>query len=315
MKHKLTVTFILLGMFILTQLIGLFIVDAYSPKTIEIDGELQNVTPKIPYGMQSPEVDSEVSLVGIIFAFIVAILLVLLLTKFRAAIIMKIWFFIVVVLALGISFNAIIPGGTRILFSSLTLSETLAIAVALPLAYIKVFKQNILVHNFTELFIYPGIAAIFVPILSVWSIIILLILISLYDMYAVWHAGFMQKMAKYQIEELKVFSGFFVPYLGKGQREQVQKLKKEDPEKLKTKKIKVNLAILGGGDVVFPIITAGVLMTASGWGIIPALLSLLGATLGLSYLFFFAEKGKFYPAMPFITAGIFLGILVGWLIV
>jgi len=27
---------------------------------------------------------------------------------------------------------------------------------------------------------------------------------------------------------------------------------------------------------------------------------------------FFAEKKKFYPAMPFITAGIFLSILISW---
>jgi len=67
------------------------------------------------------------------------------------------------------------------------------------------------------------------------------------------------------------------------------------------------MAILGGGDVVFPIITAGVMLV--NFGFWPALFVILGATLGLSYLLFFASPKKFYPAMPFITLGIFLGML------
>jgi len=77
--------------------------------------------------------------------------------------------------------------------------------------------------------------------------------------------------------------------------------------KLKKAKIKVNVAILGGGDVIFPIITAGVMLQT--FGFLAALFVIIGALLGLSYLFFLAEKKKFYPAMPFITIGIFLGIL------
>ena len=74
----------------------------------------------------------------------------------------------------------------------------------------------------------------------------------------------------------------------------------------------MNVAILGGGDVVFPIITAGVMLMAQ--GIVSAILVIAGATLGLSYLFFFAEKKKFYPAMPFITLGILVGLGVSYLI-
>ena len=137
-----------------------------------------------------------------------------------------------------------------------------------------------------------------------WTIIFLLIIISAYDMWAVWHSGIMQKMAKYQINELKIFSGFFVPYLSKKVRREIKNTPKSE---LKNKKVRANVAILGGGDVVFPIITAGVMLIKFGW--ISAILIIAGATLGLSYLLFFAEKKKFYPAMPFITAGIALGII------
>jgi presenilin-like A22 family membrane protease len=72
--------------------------------------------------------------------------------------------------------------------------------------------------------------------------------------------------------------------------------------------IKVNMAVLGGGDVVFPIITSGVFYR--NFGLIPSLSIMIGATLGLSYILFFGEKKKPYPAMPFITAGILLGLLL-----
>jgi len=82
--------------------------------------------------------------------------------------------------------------------------------------------------------------------------------------------------------------------------------------KIKNKKIKVNVAILGGGDVVFPIITAGVVLLT--YGFFYSMFVIFGAALGLLYLFINSQKKKFYPAMPFITAGIFLGLLAGWLV-
>ena len=62
-------------------------------------------------------------------------------------------------------------------------------------------------------------------------------------MWAVWHSGVMQKMAKYQINNLKIFGGFFVPYISKRLK---LKLKKEGRAGRKNKKIKVNIALLGG---------------------------------------------------------------------
>jgi hypothetical protein len=139
-------------------------------------------------------------------------------------------------------------------------------------------------------------------------------------MWAVWRSGIMQKMAKYQMNQLKIFSGFLIPYISK----KVKMVLKQTPKsKLKNKKVKANVAILGGGDVIFPIITAGVVYLTDKvylpfrmfpnfffeGGLWPAIFVILGAALGLSYLFIFAEKKKFYPAMPFITIGIFLGLI------
>ena len=137
-------------------------------------------------------------------------------------------------------------------------------------------------------------------------------------MWAVWRSGIMQKMAKYQIDKLNIFSGFFVPYADKKTRKKIKLLKEKLKDKkiskkdAKLKKFKINVAILGGGDIIFPIITAGVMLQTLGF--FSALFVVAGATLGISYLFFFAEKKKFYPAMPYITAGIFAGIVLSYLV-
>ncbi len=123
----------------------------------------------------------------------------------------------------------------------------------------------------------------------------------------------MQKMAKFQMDELKIFGGFLIPSTSKKVKDQMEKIKikyqnKSIPKSVKNKKFKINLAILGGGDVIFPIITAGVFMRA--YDIIPALFIIAGSLAGLLSIFIFSKKGKAYPAMPYITTGIFAGLLL-----
>ncbi len=311
------ILFTLLALFLATQLIGIYVVNNYTPVKV-VGGEVVEVpAPSLPFGMGgSPQADIQCEvnsltdffsctqyIYGIVFAFAVAILIFFFLTKLRLGIIMRIWFFIVVVIALGISFEAFIPS-----FSN---SSTLILLLVIPLAYFKIYKRNFIVHNFTELLIYPGIAAVFVPLLNIYTIVLFLVLISAYDVWAVWHSGVMQKMAKFQIEKLRIFAGFSVPYASKRVKERIKKMKKTlSKEELKKKRIKVNLGILGGGDVIFPIFTAGVMLKT--FGLVPALFVTLGATAGLMSLFFIADRKKWYPAMPFITVGIFAGMLLSW---
>jgi len=293
----------LLGMFLLTQFIGLGVVNSYSTSINPITGE--EIRNDLPFNLDPPEEEPEKNFVSLIIAFMFAFFLIFVLMKYKWKFIIRAWFFFVVALALGIVFYIFFRNS----FANPTL---LTLIFAVPLAYLKIFRPNVWVHNITELLIYPGIAAVFVPILSVYSAIILLILISLYDMWAVWHSGIMQKMAKFQMEELNLFGGFLLPSASSKVKKQIKNLKqkykgKKIPKKIREKKFKVSLAILGGGDVIFPIITAGVFLRA--FDIVPALFVLFGSLLGLTYLFAITEKDKAYPAMPYITAGIFVGLL------
>ncbi len=83
---------------------------------------------------------------------------------------------------------------------------------------------------------------------------------------------------------------------------------KETGKRLRRMNIKVSLAILGGGDITFPLIFAGVILRTT--GLLPALFIIGAAFISLMLLFIFAKKGKFYPAMLFLTPG----CIVGWLL-
>ncbi len=152
MKHNLKITIILLAMFIITQLIGVYVVNHYLQE--------ENT---LPFGLEPPAIESDSEYYGffsgIVIAFIFAILLFLLLTRFKIEFILKIWFFVVVVIALGISFLSVL--------SPLNYAVIIALIIALPLAFIKTYKRSFIVHNTTELFVYPGIAAVFVPLLNI----------------------------------------------------------------------------------------------------------------------------------------------------
>ena len=88
MKHNLKITAIILGMFLLTQFIGLYVVNFYSPTRI-IQGEITNVSaPELPFGLETPELKEKsefnYAFVSVIIAFMIAISLLLFLSRLNA---------------------------------------------------------------------------------------------------------------------------------------------------------------------------------------------------------------------------------------
>jgi presenilin-like A22 family membrane protease len=309
-------------MFLLTQFIGIYVISKnpfYITQEINETKVLVNnpvLSWIIPPKAETPS-DYNFYFSSIVFSFILSIFIFLFLIKFKFEHLIRVWFYLVISVSLLISLIAIFP--------KKEIFWIFLIPFSLFLSYLKTFKGNVIIHNLTELLIYPGIACVFVSFLNFFWVLVLLILISIYDMWAVWHSGIMQKMAKFQMDKVKIFGGFFIPYLSKKQFEKIKKLRKKQGKNKKRIKIKTNVAILGGGDIVFPIITAGVVLLTKEvnlpfkippfiGGFFPALFVIFGATLGLSLLLFYSEKKKFYPAMPFISAGIFLGIIFSYLL-
>jgi len=335
MKHEVKVTAVIILMFILTQALGLVVIDAYAPKT-SFTPTGSNAT--IPYGMQPPEAPAEISLGSIAISLVIAIFIFFLLMKIKAKSLIKVWFTVVVFLTIAIALNAVM---IKLFPESSVRLDTIAVILAVPLTFYKIFRRNMIVHNATELLIYPGLAVIFIPILidntyrlaglwelqnfltipliasffKIWPIIILLILISIYDIYAVWKSSLMAKLAKFQIQKVGVFTGFLIPYLPKKERILLDKARKIKTKRAQTKalrKIKISLALLGGGDVAFPLIFAGVVYRSS--GLVPAIIVMAGTTISLALLLSFSRKGKMYPAMPYLTAGCVIAWLLSLLI-
>ncbi|MEK6846439.1 MAG: presenilin family intramembrane aspartyl protease [Nanoarchaeota archaeon] len=308
MKHTLNITLILLGIFLLTQYLGIAILYNYVDWAQTAETGITSFQ-ALPVG-ERPQFAEQTSYLPVLLMVILGTAILLLLIRFKLDWLWKLWFLSAVFLTLTIAFYAFI-------------ALKVALFLALALSIWKIFRPNVWVQNFTELFTYGGLAAIFVPVFNLWSISILLILISGYDAYAVWKSKHMITLAQSQAKS-NVFAGLLIPYaMGK-----VAPLLPKAPEKIKTitkttttnkttsttknDSGKTRMALLGGGDIAFPLLFAGVVLKQ--WGLLPSLIIPLFALFGLGLLLWKAEDKKFYPAMPFISAGCFVGLGVAWLI-
>ena len=288
MKHVFKVTLFLVVLFLLTQIVGLIITSRYVDvgQTIETGELTWKALPSIGgFDIDRPDIEPGKSFLYILGAIVIGTVLILLLIRWKRLNLWKLWFFVAVVLCLHVAFSAFIPANYSIF-------------LALILGIIKVYRPNIFVHNFTEMFIYSGLAVIFVPIMNLFAAFALMILLSLYDMYAVWKSKHMIHMAKFQTKS-GVFAGLLMPY-----KAILPKVK----GKKKVKKMGIRTAILGGGDIGFPLIFAGVVFKSV--GLAKAMIIPPFAATALLLLLLLGKKNRFYPAMPFISAGCFIGYLV-----
>jgi len=276
MKHTAHITGVLVVFFLLSQLIGLAVINSYVSRELTVQAG-KTAYSELPYGIERPEAPPLAA-----FAFIVSVIatgtvLFLLLIKFKKNILWKAWYFFAVTLAMSISLAAFIQ-------------QTAALVLGLAFGILKVFRPSVAVHNLTEVFIYGGLAIIFVPMLNIPIAVVLLLAISAYDAVAVWKTKHMIKLARFQAKS-KMFAGLMLPYKTSG------------TEKARTEKSKT--AVLGGGDMAFPLMFAGVVMGKVGF--VNALVIPACAAIALFLLLYFGKKDRFYPAMPFITAGCLAG--------
>ncbi len=251
------------------------------------------------------------SFIYISMGVLLGTLLILLFIKFNVQTVWKYWFLLAVISTLAVSFGVYV-------------NYTLAGIAAAVLGLWKVFKPNVWVHNLTEIFVYTGITIIFLPILNLTSVIVLLLIISLYDMFAVWKSKHMIKMAQFQTKA-NVFAGLFIPYAKPTGSVSTQtapakgkKMPKTIPMQQQTKN-----AVLGGGDIAFPLLFSSTVMEhlIRNIGMVKevalGVTAIITATttLALFLLLYLAKEDRFYPAMPFVTAGCLAGLGIIWLCV
>jgi presenilin-like A22 family membrane protease len=311
MKHDLKVTFYLIIIFLIAQAVGLFLLS----QTIESISLNNNGVIEVKYTEPitgRPDMQGQESFTYTLVMIFIGTAILLLLIKFKLFKVWKIWFFLAVFGSLAISL-------------SVFMQEIPAIILSLLLTYFKIFRPNVFIHNMTEVFMYAGITILIAPMFTVFWAFLLLIAISIYDALAVWKLKHMITLATAQADQ-KMFAGLLIPY--KRQEPEKPEMKIKETKSLKsTKKTEIKLtipkginkgeirsAILGGGDIAFPLFFSGSVMT---WliqtgmqkeiALFEAMIVSLFAGIALFILLLKGEKNKFYPAMPFISAGCFIG--------
>lgn len=302
MKHTLKITLFLLLIFLASQLTGIAIISKYTK--VESGKIGFNA---LPLGFERPEVNADYSFIYLIIGVLIGTVIFLFLVRYRQIHFWKVWFFFAVSLSLIIAFYAFYN------------NEYIIITLAIALAAWKIFRPNLYIHNLTEVFIYGGIAAIFVPVMSIFAGVMMLLVISIYDMYAVWKSKHMMDMANFQ-NESHVFAGISIPYSLPKEKKDTKKIMALHPSK-QVCTVEVKTAILGGGDIAFPLIFSGIVFnsliiggTAMQFAMLQILIITAACTFSLGALFYFAKKDRFYPAMPFISIGCFVGYLIVYLI-
>ena len=298
MKHNLKVTLILVIIFLLAQLFGVYTYTLNISPEEQEDGTIV-ISHKDTVLGPTPELEEEeksFSFIPIFIAILIGTVILFALIRFNLGFLWKYWFLLAVVITMTLSFEVYFGG-------------IIAFVIALILGILKVFRHNVLIHNLSEIFIYTGIVIVIAPLLNLFSAMLLLVAISIYDIIAVWKSKHMVKLAKFQTKT-KLFAGLFIPY----KKGEITEIKTQEGEGERN-------AILGGGDIAFPLLFSVIviewLIKAGREKFLAANLTLIvvaTTTIALTLLLLKGKKNKFYPAMPFITFGSFAGFAIVYLL-
>ena len=181
-------------------------------------------------------------------------------------------------------------------------SQTLAIILSLILIFSYVLWPYVWLHDLVLILTLPGIAALIGVSLNPWTVVALLIVMSVYDYVAVYKTKHMVKMAKAMIAGRAIFAMIF-------------------PEHWHGFKFPVSEAhpgegfmMLGTGDFVFPLVMASSAFTLSSfasWLVLS--FSLLG--LLIMHLIFFSQKiRRPMPALPPLAVCSIIGFIIAVLV-
>jgi len=304
MKHTLSITIIIVLIFFLSQIIGLYALNVNTKVTQTPEGAIIVEHEETAIG-ERPDIQGPVTFVYIVIAILIGTGLLLLLVRLKKIKIWKALYFFAVWMTCSITIGVFTY-------------DFLAFSVCFILAFFKIFRPNVWIHNLTELFIYAGIAIIFVPLLDIVWVALLLLAISAYDMFAVWKSKHMISLAEFQTKS-KAFAGVLLSYKFKLKPSKAKKPKKGEKVKVREE---YRSAVLGGGDIAFPMIFAGVVMDSmirmgihtKVFAFLYSLIIPIIVAIVLFILLAKARSDRFYPAMPFLTFGCFVGYGLVWLV-
>jgi len=201
-----------------------------------------------------------------------------------------------------IIFALAIFSGSQIIFG-LIMPDFWAMFCAALLVVVRFLRPSIISQNIAMVLTIAGIGSLLGLSLSVFSAIIILMVLSVYDFIAVYKTKHMIRMAK-QMMQSRALLAFVVPQTLTGYKSHLKDVKVGTGQ----------VFILGSGDVVMPLVAIAAL---SRFSAMHGLLVLLFSFLGLIFmqLIFNAQKiRRPMAALPPIALFTILGILTAMLV-
>jgi len=199
------------------------------------------------------------------------------------------------------------------IFITLGLSLPILAASLISLAggLVWYLKPRVWLHNLLIIFALASAGAVFGLLLSPWTAVSFMVVISVYDILSV-RFGYMLWMVK-KLSEVETLPAFVIP---RNISIWNLNLRKAGLKRLlEDKSGEREFSILGGGDIAFPLLLMVSVFFVYGFksSIIVAAFSLLGLiSTFMIHLFFF--KGKPMPALPPITFTSLIGFLIVYFI-
>lgn len=160
-------------------------------------------------------------------------------------------------------------------------------------------------RNAYTVFPFAGAGALFGSIIGFAPAVLLLALLSVYDWFSVNISRHMVSLAKAGVAS-DTFMGFSYP---KGDVD-MDEMEQVPPGEADGETVQVGM--LGGGDIVIPMLFAVAVLRD--FGPLPALTAVVGAAVLLHLLLTKSREGTFYPAIPVVASGAAGGFLVGLLL-
>jgi presenilin-like A22 family membrane protease len=189
--------------------------------------------------------------------------------------------------------------GSQTVFSLVFNNSIFSFLAAIVLIIVVFKKRIVFLHNLGIVLAMAGIGAVLGLSLSPISVVILLLILSFYDIIAVYKTRHMVKMAEEMIKS-RAISGIVLPQNLKGWTENLQNVRPGG-----------QFMILGSGDLVMPLILIASVIGVHGLasGFVVLFFSLLGLALTY-YLFVTQRTRKPMAALPPIAVMSIIGYLV-----
>jgi len=345
MKHSVKVTLILILLFIAAQVFGLYTVNKYMEVSKDDSGNTIILYANTTVGEVPKLEENQKSYVflPIMFMIIAMSIILLLIIKFNVGRFWKYGFFFAVAVALSIAFG---------IYVNYYIAFIAAFILALwkvfkPNPYIHNLTE-VLMYAGIAVMIVP-----ILNIISAIGLLIFISIYDAYAVWKSKHmvtlAKFQSQSKAFagivipyggKPEEVKVAKTSATPGKHvKAKKEEKKKEAKEEKkqtlthgkphekeaayENIEAQGEGLKSAILGGGDIGFTLIFCSVVMefliismgVTKSLAFFYALIPAACATIALTFLFIFSKRGKFYPAMPPISVGCFIGFGIVLLLV